>query len=625
MKFHSPYHFIPVQTDKTATTDWSADSPLKRADNHYLRHDYWHPEGESGRITCRITCRSPLVVGGKQSPGDQATPGTVAAYVHPHGGPAIPGNSLRGMISSLAEAISQSALRVLTAEKESVYSVRKPVESAQKMQLGLLYKKGDDYHIIPLDKLDKRESVGDYRHKGHPDTRFIKSQQSYQHRQNRRFVSRDPQGGFVAHDQPCENSGILYIRVSDPDKEPRMPRKYHETLIPWDTAFEQEIVDKITHGKGFKVAPAVIQTTENILKMRYKADEQFFQLPKGYQRQWDEKEAAIIHDGDLIYYREENGHITELSYSVIWRSPVKGGSPHQAFARHCGENSLPWNKDRRALTPAEALFGVVEDEPATDVAARNIASRIRFSDAVSDQPIEAGSSVILKILASPKPPSPAMYFNSATGYVAKTDLDMNKHVPNGRKQYLPHPQQKNIWQTDSKEGDCNWKLHLKCTPIPEGSRFEFQIDYENLSKAELGLLRTALEPGAGFVHRLGLGKPLGLGHVDLNIKKIERIDRAQRYRSSLLTTARYQSIKEEAINSELIDAPALEILCTLGDPKYIKHPVSYPFMEENTCPEKKGYVWFMENEKKQVKSQYLEPVEPGKTLPVLDSRHTHKK
>ena len=39
------------------------------------------------------------------------------------------------------------------------------------------------------------------------------------------------------------------------------------------------------------------------------------------------------------------------------------------------------------------------------------------------------------------------------------------------------------------------------------------VDFDNLSPRELGLLLYALKPAEGFRHKLGMGKPIGLGGV----------------------------------------------------------------------------------------------------------------
>lgn len=91
----------------------------------------------------------------------------------------------------------------------------------------------------------------------------------------------------------------------------------------------------------------------------------------------------LVLAGDILYYRAEHGEVVELSYSSIWRKAI-AGDLFSAFARSSGENSLPWNKNRQALTPAEALFGVVEDQPDKQQGGRHLASRVRFDGCVAD-------------------------------------------------------------------------------------------------------------------------------------------------------------------------------------------------------------------------------------------------
>lgn len=72
-------------------------------------------------------------------------------------------------------------------------------------------------------------------------------------------------------------------------------------------------------------------------------------------------------------------------------------------------------------------------------------------------------------------------------------------------------------------------------PLPTGSRFKSRIRFENLSKVELGALLMALDLPAGLGHKIGLGKPLGLGSVRLH-PHLVLSTRTDRY-ASLLDTA----------------------------------------------------------------------------------------
>ncbi len=151
-------------------------------------------------------------------------------------------------------------------------------------------------------------------------------------------------------------------------------------------------------------------------------------------------ERAVPHvlDGDLVFYRKSNSTVVEMAYSQIWRKPVPG-SVGTAFALENNDNlnALPWSvaNKRSALTPAEWLFGVVEDNPEKirQEFAKNLSSRLRFSDAESwNISYCCPEPKTLKILNSPKPPSPSMYFSAKRkSGLSKKSLDLTKHKPNG--------------------------------------------------------------------------------------------------------------------------------------------------------------------------------------------------
>jgi hypothetical protein len=80
--------------------------------------------------------------------------------------------------------------------------------------------------------------------------------------------------------------------------------------------------------------------------------------------------------------------------------------------------------------------------------------------------------------------------------------------------------------------------------LPNNAVFEFTVDFENLSDAELGLLLLTLQPNllgeqaleevgvsSQLYHHFGMGKPLGLGSAEVKIKSITLFKDCQRYQS----------------------------------------------------------------------------------------------
>ena len=577
-----------------------------------MRHDYWHKEGLSGVITCCIKTLTPLVVGAKHDEAiKEKHPGRVHPYQHPDGTIAIPANSLRGMISALVESISQSSLRVLNQRTKTQYSMRESVYHPLK-KMGLLLRDENDEFVL--------YHLGDAQ-KGIPKSNR-QNLKTYQHSDNNEIKE------FYG------KTGIHYIRGDV------FNRKKHETFIEWNGELQGA---GIPVNKQVEIFQQTLQRYAKNLSHPEKA------IPFGYTLETNTETGdyePVVRAGDLVYYREEDGNISELSYSQIWRKHIKWDL-YEAIETAGGKNALPWSPDRTHLTPAEALFGTVEEEPDTEKGARNLASRLRFSDAIPTESLQLNNlkDVILKILDSPKPPSPCMYFQSPDGshnHISKDDLATKLHKPNGRKHYLPHPEKNGEhWQSQytlenppTRDNKINWLQYLMVKPIPKNTQFNFTIHFENLSQQELDLLITSIEPAeksAQFVHKLGLGKPLGLGSLQLTIEKVETIDRHKRYNVSQL---KQPSTKDYTIKpletriadtNSLIDAETLKDLQTLYNPENIKHPICYPFdssdskQKQQPYNENEGYKWFTTNEKKTHRTEQLKPVKSGEPIPELDS------
>ena len=85
----------------------------------------------------------------------------------------------------------------------------------------------------------------------------------------------------------------------------------------------------------------------------------------------------------------------------------------------------------------------------------------------------------------------------------------------GRKFYVHHP-----YSVDGIDGETRTPNNRTIEPLAEGNEFVFDIDFENLRDWELGLLLYSLELEDSLAHKLGLGKPLGFGTVQINIRGI---------------------------------------------------------------------------------------------------------
>ncbi|MBK8906687.1 MAG: TIGR03986 family CRISPR-associated RAMP protein [Rhodospirillales bacterium] len=391
--------------------------------------------------------------------------------------------------------------------------------------------------------------------------------------------------------------------------------------------------------------------------------------------------------------------VSAVSFSSIWRGLViknpesDKSDPHIAgtwdffrkYKRDGKEGEyLPFNSDRETISPAEWMFGFVSEDGAgeqadEEKAAQHVAyaGRVRISaarlaetpgsaddvflggDYTPQSPQDTEHStcsrprlVRLKTLAEPKPPSPAIYFKpDGNKPIAKHDLNTDDR-PNGRKVYLHRDLNGGDlqpWKTE--HPDENERLKNAVRPLDpqachEHGDFWFHVDFDNLSEAELDLLCFALHPSDEFRHKLGMGKPIGLGKVHIEPVALFCIDRAARYGNGadVFAQARYAEawLKGDHLPDRLYSSEAAAAQTTLkscverakkhaerlekrypdahraimltGDPDKLKAgvPVHYPLRRDQNDPEQETFKWFVQNTK--TDPQCLDPIkadQPG--------------
>lgn len=359
--------------------------------------------------------------------------------------------------------------------------------------------------------------------------------------------------------------------------------------------------------------------------------------------------ALRVQHNDLLYFRpnKEGSAIAEISYSSIWRRQVA-----QTTADWVPSDLMPALDADAALrlSPSELLFGQVFSAPAIAPArasaraaadsskGRAFASKLRFGHGRWINEPSLADPVVLKILATPKPPSPALYLHRTDGLIgvhtAKSDLLVEKKniAFNGRKRYL-HALRRHgdvvwldstgrvsnksngglpPWQTRDAGEHVNQKVQI--TPVCEGAAFFFEIEFCNLSEAELQALCAAVQPLTRFEHKLGMGKPIGLGSALVEPVGLFLLDRPARYRqcSLAVNSNRYVAVWKgpdmPATASGGLKHLAAEVQCAetpgaasplalaaafmarlkhsdpavynairlTGDPGAVQHPVHYP-------------------------------------------------
>ncbi|SDH79593.1 RAMP superfamily CRISPR-associated protein [Roseospirillum parvum] len=322
------------------------------------------------------------------------------------------------------------------------------------------------------------------------------------------------------------------------------------------------------------------------------------------------------------------------------------GSVHDYFPR----GAQPLSPKRDFLTPAELMFGVVEvheggkADRKDDTVALKGRVRCHPGRCASYDPFM--EEVRLKILASPKPPSPALYFTpkERDRFIEKSRLNSEEHRARGRKMYL-HPSAEPLGEaaieTRAKswtpQNDGNNNQRVLARPLKPGTRFTFCIDFDDLPQEALDLLLFACRPSEHFRHRLGLGKSIGLGRVQIQVDKVVAVDRRKRYREEdpfacgrehMVWTPEKRDCKE----LDATDAAAWVVeamppwvrahLMGIGEPRHIGERLVHPplnqtqhnaFQRRQPAAEEETFKWCAANydRTKPWQHQYLRDISGG--------------
>jgi CRISPR-associated protein (TIGR03986 family) len=716
VRFHNPYHFVPVaerasQRQRDLST---ADFDAQRAG--HVTHDRYCEGTYSGRIVCRLTAEDPLFIGSERTPGNRSTPGQAKPF-ELEDRPAIPASSLRGLMSSIAEAASNSALRVL--ENRS-FSFRKPMDRNSLSAMGMVIVKGsagkEAYSLLPLtlptleaaagrfvlprayqgvfSEPRLRVYIGDSRTIRDANPKGLRTStvmadgrrmQMYGMRLARRQWRPNwevpSEGAHIKADRflvaACRPANLSEVRRAEDitseeerrvytfglvrvlgcwgDREKDIPTgKKHELFLPFPEKQKSVAIPRAVVDRFHALADERTEASKTDSAQGRQAPLLPFE-PKDTPRNPETGNPKFrLKHGDIVFFAcdlvNDKPTVSEVSLSSIWRGRVERIENERlvpATTRHffssVDPDLVPFAHDRQRITLAEQLFGFVEDREKGEEherQARALASRVRFSHGLlgpeSGSAEPYGETVRLRILDTPKPPSPSLYFKHknpppATGEnwpgIAKTELSYERHTPQGRKFYLHrNASQPEPWKTTLTGGNNdNWTQFTEIRPFSAGLSFYFHIDFDNLSRAELGLLRYALRPTADYRHKIGMGKPIGLGKIRIDPLGLFLVDRHARYTANGLFQDRYgagwmepsettvnwparydrerqarpsgvdlSAIAEEfrqAMNSNI--RRALELL---GNPAAVTADVGTPQVE-GAHAEKETFQWFVANER----------------------------
>ncbi|MBN2281012.1 MAG: TIGR03986 family CRISPR-associated RAMP protein [Candidatus Marinimicrobia bacterium] len=471
---NAPYNFVPVNKDIV-----EIEKPKD--------FDTYHDDKNTGYIDLEIETKTPLFIGDNENSPE---------FYNKGGQYRIPGSSMRGMLRNLVEIASYSRMEFVDDTRlfyrsfsDKCHAIRDEYKnnmipddtegnSMNQMKSGVLYKCGLDYFIIPSPKpfesIDKKESK----------PIISKLREQY----------REP-GYYKVN----ENK---YIVVPGKKFWQRNQKKMYDYIVWADLD---------------KNSPKLKQLSERDID--------------DYRE--DKNRSAEYYAKDLLKETQKTTFVP--CFYVDWKD--KDGNNRISFGHTklfrlayyktiCQHLPKPHQNEDNLLDIATAIFGKEEKFPTRLFIEDMIMNRDSY-DKVSK------NFKYLKILGSPNPTSFQLYLEQSNKNIRKLKHYNDDVLINGYKMYW-HKSGENWFETDNElilkdqKKEISKQLYQAIKPIDEGATFKGRIRFENLTDEELGALMFVINLPNECCHKIGKGKPYGLGSIKIK-SQLHLSDRKKRY------------------------------------------------------------------------------------------------
>jgi CRISPR-associated protein (TIGR03986 family) len=588
----APYNFVPLP-DKMVV----AQEPLS--------HAVYHTEGLTGWIDCELETCAPTYIRGMMTELQYKTSGkkkpdaltveeklerapffaTGGERLEGYLAPVIPGSSLRGMVRALVEIAGYGRMRWVGGEPTFTFRavaasrddpLRQPYEEimgryGSNVRAGYLVQLGEEWYVHPaqhpealgFSERNPYLKVKERQIKANAIPGYVRLSSSHYHpgyyevsfeaesRQGKR-------GRYTAVSQIGTSSAGHHYRgtlvcsgnMLETKESGDSPRKSHTLLLEPDPK-----------ARPLPIKPQVIED--------YLAGLTPFQKEELWGGQ-----NGCLKEGAPVFYVAAGKEIVAFGHSPNFRVPARvPGADHASNPRDFVPDKLV-NAEQPDL--AEAIFGWVEEKGVGLKEQR--AGRVFFQDArfvaAKDGVWFKPEPVTPHTLSGPKPTTFQHYLVQDAGQGHDPD-DKSKLA-----HYGTSPEQTQIrghklyWHKGSEpdvEATAAELQHEKqltrIMPLQPGVRFTFRVRFENLRSEELGALLWALalpgETGKVYRHKLGMGKPLGLGAVAI-APRLYLTPRRERYARLFAGAAWDEAAKAGEIEPHLAAFEAF-VLRQLGE------------------------------------------------------------
>lgn len=423
--------------------------------------------------------------------------------------PRIPGSELRGMVRNVYEQLTNSCFSII--DKKNLPSRR----TNRVKEAGLLDLKTDilyegDRILLNAGKGKSpkgRDRVG-------AEEGAIQT------------------GDRVFFTSTSKNGKIYADKVRKPMAGEEKPEGWREGYVLIGEAFGE------AGRKGSKSYDSIIAFSgeKAIRELTPKDYERLEEVLRKYIENPRAKSKAHFYYNQFLTENRGKERLLPVFYSIVGENMYLSPS---MITREVFDNTisdlLKQNREHRCCDgkdgkwcPACRLFGMVGD---SQIGANVIASRLRFSDSEVFHNPKFMTPRILQILGTPRYSSTEFYLEKPLNgimwnydYLKKKDGTEEIYEPElkGRKVYWIGKDR--LGEADSVKyasKASNLKQRTAIRALKEGNT-EFSVYFEDLSEEELKCLLFSLdlEERKDAFHRIGKGKPYGMGAVKVSVKNL---------------------------------------------------------------------------------------------------------
>lgn len=538
----APYNFVPLPEAVVNAAESIEALP---------KQDMYHTDRHTGHFEVTLTTCSPLYIRAPLSINQYEKLESEASdtpfrdqvknrpeFFH-HGNPGrpvIPGSSLRGMLRTLLEIVSYGKMERVTDKSLFFRTMDNSAlgdyyrgRMQDNVEAGFMQRQGDSYVIetCEMARVDKSKIGGSKIYQGQ-NANSTPRWNGDLHQWQRVWVKRSGSGNTVATVSPDEQSGFEEGRLVITGW---MHRKKKEFIFLLPTSASETI----------KVPDEIVERFHDDDQItRWQEDAFPSSKPENDCR---EREGHIRSmpdsPGDPVFFLREHDGLTFFGRAGMFRLPYRN-SPLDLVPEKL--------RDEMKIDFPDALFGFTRVRPGqndSDNHSTAYAGRVSVTDAnlLEEQEVmwlrrPEESALVPQVLSSPKPTCFQHYLvqdKKGKGELRHYDPDNNGDttVIRGHKLYWHQGDRKADDIADPNAGDDS-SQHTHMRPLKSGVSFSFRVYFENLSEQELGALCWMLQPHGDpeqrYVHSLGMGKPLGMGAVELD-PTLHLSRREQRYQA----------------------------------------------------------------------------------------------